>query len=157
MLTSLFSLFYVTGECHRFLHRGWAVLGHETTTAPTAKPDSRCRRHLPLNEVSNAPLLAPAPVKELLMNRSIPQLTELEKEEVPPIQKQSKINFISDKDVAIFCSTKRTRAWTPRNYSIRLMTDIIQWTQRTYKQTLLYSSFVVHVIVTDYNHICCFI
>ena len=22
MLTSLFSLFYVTGECHRFLHRG---------------------------------------------------------------------------------------------------------------------------------------
>ena len=24
-LTSLFSLFYVTGECHRFLHRGWAV------------------------------------------------------------------------------------------------------------------------------------
>ena len=24
MLTSLFSLFYVTGECHRFLHRGWA-------------------------------------------------------------------------------------------------------------------------------------
>ena len=24
MLSSLFSLFYVTGECHRFLHRGWA-------------------------------------------------------------------------------------------------------------------------------------
>ena len=24
VLTSLFSLFYVTGECHRFLHRGWA-------------------------------------------------------------------------------------------------------------------------------------
>ena len=24
MLTSLFSLFYVTGECHRFLHQGWA-------------------------------------------------------------------------------------------------------------------------------------
>ena len=22
MLSSLFSLFYVTGECHRFLHRG---------------------------------------------------------------------------------------------------------------------------------------
>ena len=22
MLTSLFALFYVTGECHRFLHRG---------------------------------------------------------------------------------------------------------------------------------------
>ena len=22
VLTSLFSLFYVTGECHRFLHRG---------------------------------------------------------------------------------------------------------------------------------------
>ena len=26
MLTSLFSLFYVTGECHRFLHRGWALI-----------------------------------------------------------------------------------------------------------------------------------
>ena len=25
VLTSLFSLFYVTGEGHRFLHRGWAI------------------------------------------------------------------------------------------------------------------------------------
>ena len=85
-----------------------SVLGHETRTAPAAKPVSRCRRHLPLNEFSNAPLQAPAPVKELLMNRSIPQLTELEKEEVPPIQKQSKINFISDEDVAYFVQQKET-------------------------------------------------
>ena len=42
------------------------------------------------------------------MNRSIPQLTELEKEEVPPIQKQSKINFISDEDVAYFVQQKET-------------------------------------------------
>ena len=26
VLTSLFSLFYVTGECHSFLHRGWAQI-----------------------------------------------------------------------------------------------------------------------------------
>ena len=26
MLTSLFSFFYVTGECHRLLHRGWTRL-----------------------------------------------------------------------------------------------------------------------------------
>lgn len=79
-----------------------SVLGHETTTAPAAKPVSRCRRHITLNEVSNAALQAPAPVKELLFNRPIPQLTEREKEEVPPIQKQSKINFISDEEVAYF-------------------------------------------------------
>lgn len=84
-----------------------SVLGHETTTAPSTEPVSRCR-HLPLNEVSNTPLPAPAPVKELLMNRPIPQLTEQEKEEVPPIQKQSKISFISDKDVAYFVQQKET-------------------------------------------------
>ena len=28
MLTSLFSLFYVTGEFHRFLHRGRAKIFH---------------------------------------------------------------------------------------------------------------------------------
>ena len=63
------------------------VLGHETTTAPAAKPVSRCRRRLRINEVSNAALQAPTPVKELLLDRPIPQLTEQEKEEVPPIQK----------------------------------------------------------------------
>ena len=30
VLTSLFSLFYVTGECHRFLHRGWAEFYFKT-------------------------------------------------------------------------------------------------------------------------------
>ena len=83
-----------------------SVLGHETTTAPAAKPVSRCRRHLPLNEVSMAALQVPAPVKELLLNRPKPQLTEEEKEEVPPIQRQSKINFISDKEVAYFVQKK---------------------------------------------------
>ena len=84
------------------------VLGHETTTAPAAKPVSRCRRRLRINEVSNAALQAPTPVKELLLDRPIPQLTEQEKEEVPPIQKQSKINFISDKEVAYFVQQKET-------------------------------------------------
>ena len=31
MLTSLFSVFYVTGEFHRFLHRGRAVFLNLTT------------------------------------------------------------------------------------------------------------------------------
>lgn len=83
-----------------------SVLGHETTTAPAAKPVSRCRRHLPLNEVSNAALQAPTPVKELLLDKAIPQLTEQEKEEVPPIQKQTKINFVSDNEVAHFVQQK---------------------------------------------------
>jgi len=34
------------------------------------------------------------------------QLTVQEKEEVPPIQKQSKISFISDKEVALFVQQK---------------------------------------------------
>ena len=46
------------------------------------------------------------PVKELLLNRPIPQHTEQEKEKVPSIQKQSKINFISDKDAAYFVQQK---------------------------------------------------
>lgn len=85
-----------------------SVLGHEATTAPAAKPISRCRRQLPLIEVTNAALQAPTPVKELLLNRPIPQLTEQEKEEVPPIQKQSKINFISDEEVAYCVQQKET-------------------------------------------------
>lgn len=83
-----------------------SVLGHETTTAPAAKPVSRCRRRLPLKELSNAALQAPTPVKELLLARPIPQLTEQEKEDVPPIQKQSKISFISDKEVSYFVQQK---------------------------------------------------
>lgn len=85
-----------------------SVLGHETTT-PAAEPFSRqgrCRRRLPLNEASNAALRAPTPVKELLKDRPIPRLTVQEKEEVPPIQKQSKISFISDKEVALFVQQK---------------------------------------------------
>lgn len=88
-----------------------SVLGHETTT-PAAEPigrHGRCRRRLPLiqvNEVSNAALQAPTPVKELLIDRPTPQLTVQEKEEVPPIQKQSKISFISDQEVALFVQQK---------------------------------------------------
>lgn len=43
---------------------------------------------------------------QLLKDRPIPQLTVQEKEEVPPIQKQSKISFISDKEVALFVQQK---------------------------------------------------
>ena len=56
MLTSLFSLFYVTGEFHRFLHRGRADLVRRTflEASPLAlalsKPEPTClegweRRH----------------------------------------------------------------------------------------------------------------
>ena len=87
-----------------------SVLGHETTiaTAPAAKPVSRCRRRLPLKEVSNAALQVPTPVKELLLARPIPQLTEQEKQDVPPFQKQSKISFVSDEKVSYFAQQKET-------------------------------------------------
>ena len=40
MLTSLFSLFYVTGEFHRFLHWGWAkIVLHAWTYYCTTKKD----------------------------------------------------------------------------------------------------------------------
>lgn len=51
-----------------------SALGHETTTL-AAEPFSRqgrCRRHLRLNEASNAALQTPTPVKELLKDRPIP-------------------------------------------------------------------------------------
>ena len=102
-----------------------SVLGHETTTAPAAKPVSRCRRHLPLDEVSNAALQVPAPVKELLLNRLIPQLTEQEKEEVAPIQKQSRINFISDKDVVLVVQQKKLSKNTAK-LPYKTMTEVTQ-------------------------------
>ena len=37
MLTFLFSLFYVTGECHRFLHRGWALVFPTVQLAPSGR------------------------------------------------------------------------------------------------------------------------
>ena len=44
----------------------------------------------------------PTPVKELLLNKPMPQLTDKEKNDVPTVQRQSKISFISDESVGIF-------------------------------------------------------
>ena len=42
MLTSLYSLFYVTGECYRFLHRGGAeILGKQNSLFPSG-PVIKC-------------------------------------------------------------------------------------------------------------------
>lgn len=46
--------------------------------------------------------LIPTPVKELLLNKPMPQLTDKEKNDVPTVQKHSKISFISDESVEIF-------------------------------------------------------
>ena len=75
-----------------------SVLGHERAIVPTTTPVSR--RRLPFRNPSEAAL--PTPVKELLFNRPTPQLNDKEKEEVPLIQRQSKITFISDDDVECF-------------------------------------------------------
>ena len=42
------------------------------------------------------------PVRELLLDRRTPQLSDQERDEVPPVQRQSKIMFISDIDVELF-------------------------------------------------------
>ena len=47
MLTSLFSLFYVTGEFHRFLHRGRA----EWTAKIEALENTECTAHRKIIEV----------------------------------------------------------------------------------------------------------
>ena len=46
--------------------------------------------------------MLPIKVREMLLDRPTPRLSEKEKEKVPPIQKQSRITFISDNDVELF-------------------------------------------------------
>ena len=80
-----------------------SVLGHERALASVAEPDSRKR-------LSFGPLEAvlPTPVKELLLDRSTPQLSDQQRDEVPPVQRQSKIMFISDIDVELFVGQEET-------------------------------------------------
>ena len=101
-----------------------SVLGHEMTTAPANKPVSRCRRHLPLHEVSNAALQAPTPVKELLLNRPIPQHAEQEKENVPTSRSKVKSISFQMRMCHILCNKKKMSK-NSQNYSIRLMTKVI--------------------------------
>ena len=79
-------------------HRLAGVLGHSSTRGETRVPPSRKRLHY-----GDSPdAVIPTPVKELLLNKPMPQLTDKEKNDVPTVQKQSKISFISDESVEIF-------------------------------------------------------
>ena len=79
-------------------HRLAGVLGHSSTRGETRVPPSRKRLHY-----GDSPdAVTPTPVKELLLNKPMPTLTDKEKNDVPTVQKQSKISFISDESVEIF-------------------------------------------------------
>lgn len=74
------------------------VLGHSSSSQ--APP----RRRLPYSHSSREEI--PRPVQDLLLNRPKPQLSNSEKNDVPPIQRQSKICFIPDKDVDFVVSNQ---------------------------------------------------
>ena len=81
-----------TPENLRLDNRLANVLGHSSSSQ--AAPS---RRRLTYSDSSSGEI--PLPVQELLLNRPKPQLSESERNDVPPIQRQSKICFIPDKDV----------------------------------------------------------
>lgn len=68
------------------------VLGYSSSSQ--ALPS---RRRLPNSNSSSGEI--PHPVQDLLLNRPKPQLSSSERNDVPPIQRQSKICFIPDKNV----------------------------------------------------------
>ena len=95
--------------------------------------------------------------EELLLNRLIPQLTEQEKEEVSPIQKQSKISFIWDKKVTLCNKKKLIKNSTKLQYQTNDWSYSVN--TKNHKQTLLNFSFIVHVNVSLQllsARICCF-
>lgn len=67
-----------------------SVLGHETTTAPAAKPVSRCRRHLPLNEVSTVRFRYPPQLRSCLWIGRYPNLLNRRKRKYPPSRSKAK-------------------------------------------------------------------
>ena len=73
-------------------HRFANILGHSSSSQ--APPS---RRSLAYSHSSSGEI--PRPVQDLLSNRPKPQLSDSERNDVPPIQRQSKICFIPDKDV----------------------------------------------------------
>ena len=80
-------------------HRLANVLGHSSSRqAPLS------RRRLPYSSGSSGEI--PRPVQELLLNRPKPQLSNSERNDVPPIQRQSKICFIPDEDVDFVVSNQ---------------------------------------------------
>ena len=81
-----------------------SVLVHERAIASAAEPDSR--KQLSFGPSEEAVL--PTPVKELPLDRPTPQLSDQERDEVPPVQGQSKIMFISDIDAELFVGQEET-------------------------------------------------
>ena len=79
------------------------VLGHSSTRDETRVPPSRKRLHYG----DSFDAVIPTPVKELLFNKPVPQLSDKEKNDIPTVQKQSKISFISDESVEIFVAEER--------------------------------------------------
>ena len=67
-----------------------SVLGHERALASVAEPDSRKRLSFGPSEA-----VLPTPVKELLLDRPTPQLSDQERDEVPPRPeaKQNHVHF----------------------------------------------------------------
>ena len=62
-----------------------SVLGHEGALASVAEPDSRKRLSFGPSEA-----VLPIPVKELLLDRPTPQLSDQERDEVPPSRGKAK-------------------------------------------------------------------
>ena len=75
------------------------VLGHSSSRQTPPR-----RRRLPYSHSSSGEV--PRPVQDLLLNRPKPQLSNSERNDVPPIQRQSKICFIPDKDVDFVVSNQ---------------------------------------------------
>ena len=75
------------------------VLGH--SSSHQTPPRRRC---LPYSHSSSGEV--PRPVQDLLLNRPKPQLSNSERNDVPPIQRQSKICLIPDKDVDFVVSNQ---------------------------------------------------
>ena len=82
-----------------------SVLVHERAIASAAEPDSRKQLSFGPSEA-----VLPTPVRELLLDRPTPQLSDQERDEVPPppVQGQSKIMFISDIDAELFVGQEKT-------------------------------------------------
>lgn len=73
------------------------VLGHETRDIEN---NTQSRRRLSYRSSEAA---VPVPVQELILNKPKPHLNDKERSDVPPIQLQSKITFVSDENTVINC------------------------------------------------------
>lgn len=73
------------------------VLGHE---AGDVENNTQSRRRL---SYGSSEAVLPVPVLELLQNKPKPHLNDKERSDVPPIQLQSKITFVSDINTVTKC------------------------------------------------------